>query len=124
MHYPLTDKQKAFAREYVANGENGTQAIMKTYGYKQKSASRYAYHLKKNPRISSLIQQTQDKIALKSGDAAEVVFDLMENARRDEVKLKAAQDVLNRSGIQNEAKRVDFTQYNVVLQADPRLQGD
>ena len=58
----LNNKQKVFCREYVKNGNNGTQAYMKAYpDASEESARRLASQLLTNIDIQNYIKELQDK---------------------------------------------------------------
>jgi len=55
---PLAPRQRAFVKEWLANGGNGTQAALKTYGCTtDNSAAVCAYRLLRNPKIQEVIRQ-------------------------------------------------------------------
>lgn len=58
----LNNKQKIFCREYVKNGNNGTQAYMKAYpNCSEETARRNASKLLTNTDIQNYIKELQDK---------------------------------------------------------------
>lgn len=62
----LNNNQKAFCREYVKNGNNGTKAYMKAYKTNEESARRLASKLLTNIDILEYIKELQDKLEDKS----------------------------------------------------------
>jgi len=68
----LTPKQKAFAREYVKEG-NGTQAAIKA-GYSKKAAQEIAYENLRKPQIKEVIEAKQAVLAEKAQVSAEFVI--------------------------------------------------
>ena len=69
----LSDKQVAFARHYIANGHNGTQAAIAA-GYAKAGASGTAARLNANPRVKALIASLAADIAEKSSVTPEAVI--------------------------------------------------
>jgi len=61
----LTEKEKRFCREYVANGENGTQAAI-SCGYSQVSARVTAHNLLTKHNIKKFIADWREKYAFKT----------------------------------------------------------
>ena len=56
----LTPKQKAFVREYKANGGNGTQAAIKA-GYSEKTARKIASENVTKPDIQEALKKEEKK---------------------------------------------------------------
>lgn len=53
---PLTPRQRAFVKEWLANGGNGTQAALKAYGCTtDNSAAVHASRLLRNPKVQAEI---------------------------------------------------------------------
>ena len=55
----LTDKNKEFAREYIANHYNGTQAYLKVYECSYENAARKAWGLVHKPEVQEYIKELQ-----------------------------------------------------------------
>ena len=55
----LTDKNKEFAREYIANHYNGTQAYLKVYECSYENAVRKAWGLVQKPEVQEYIKELQ-----------------------------------------------------------------
>ena len=55
----LTDKNKEFAREYIANHYNGTQAYLKVYECSYENAVRKAWSLVRKPEVQEYIKELQ-----------------------------------------------------------------
>ncbi|MBQ6349825.1 MAG: terminase small subunit [Methanobrevibacter sp.] len=79
----LTPKQKAFVREYKANGGNGTQAAIKA-GYSENTADVIATENLRKPNIKEALAQAEKKMQEKY----EYTLDDMVR-ELDDVKLKA-----------------------------------
>lgn len=79
----LTPKQKAFVREYKANGGNGTQAAIKA-GYSEKTARKIASENVTKPDIKEALAQEEKKLQEKY----EYTIDDMVR-ELDDVKMKA-----------------------------------
>ena len=79
----LTPKQKAFVREYKANGGNGTQAAIKA-GYSEKTARKIASENVTKPDIQEALKQEEKKMQEKY----EYTIDDMVR-ELDDVKMKA-----------------------------------
>lgn len=61
MQRTLDDKEKAFVKEYVENGYNGTLAVQKIYNVgKDVTACTRAIQLLKNKRVQEAIDQTEN----------------------------------------------------------------
>ena len=81
----MTDKQRLFAEEYVANGCKPAEAYMKVYKNckKERSASANASKLLTNTNISVYVRELQDKLTEKALiSAEEIVQDLIEVKNR------------------------------------------
>lgn len=79
----LTPKQKAFVREYKANGGNGTQAAIKA-GYSEKTARKIASENVTKPDIREALEKEEKKLQEKY----EYTIDDMVR-ELDDVKMKA-----------------------------------
>lgn len=79
----LTPKQKAFVREYKANGGNGTQAAIKA-GYSEDSARAISSENLTKPDIQEALKQEEKKLQEKY----EYTIDDMVR-ELDDVKMKA-----------------------------------
>ena len=76
----MTDKQRLFAEEYVANGCKPAEAYMKVYKNckKERSASANASKLLTNTNISAYVRELQDKVTEKALiSAEEIIQDLI-----------------------------------------------
>lgn len=88
----LTKKQKAFADEYLETG-NGTQAALKVYDTESvKTAATLASENIRKPKVQQYLEDKAER-------AAEVIFELLENAQNETVKLNAGKDILDRAGL-------------------------
>lgn len=67
---PLTDKQQAFARHYVANGFNATQAAVSA-GYSEDSAQVIGSENLSKPMVAEFIDQLKSKLNKKTTMTAE-----------------------------------------------------
>jgi len=76
---PLTARQEAFARNYVANGFNATQAAISA-GYSQDTAQEQSARLLSKVMIKALIAELQSKTVAKSAKGAEDVYNMAANA--------------------------------------------
>ena len=79
----LTPKQKAFVREYKANGGNGTQAAIKA-GYSENTADVIATENLRKPSIREALEKEEKKLQEKY----EYTIDDMVR-ELDDVKMKA-----------------------------------
>lgn len=79
----LTPKQKAFVREYKANGGNGTQAAIKA-GYSENTADVIATENLRKPSIKEALEKEEKKLQEKY----EYTIDDMVR-ELDDVKMKA-----------------------------------
>lgn len=101
----LTAQQQAFAREYARLG-NVLQAA-RAAGVKYPESS--GYRMMRSARVQEAIREAQGavevKLAGESTKALAILLHLMENAETDSVRLRAAQEVLDRArGRQGETK--------------------
>jgi phage terminase small subunit len=87
----LTKKQKEFADEYLETG-NGTQAALKAYDTTSENMA--AVIASGNIRKDKIKEYLESK----AERAAEVIFELLENAQNETVKLNAGKDILDRAG--------------------------
>ena len=55
----LTDRNKEFAREYIANHYNGTQAYLKVYECSYENAARKAWGLVHKPEVQEYSKELQ-----------------------------------------------------------------
>lgn len=62
----LNNNQKAFCREYVKNGNNGTKAYMKAYKTNEETARRNASRTLTNADVLEYIKELQEKLEDKS----------------------------------------------------------
>jgi phage terminase small subunit len=100
----LTKKQKKFADEYLETG-NGTKAALKAYDIKAKDKENMAAVI-----ASANIRKDKikDYLESKAERAAEVIFELLENAENETVKLNAGKDILDRAG-HKPTEKIDHT---------------
>lgn len=103
---PLTAKQEAFARNYVANGFNGFQAAVKA-GYAEESARVEASRLLTNANVAAFIEELKKPVVAKSRRGAEDVYRQAENAAFFDVR-----KVLKVRGNSVEFSVDDFAQLN------------
>lgn len=92
----MIDRDDQFVQEYVANGGNATQAAI-ACGVSKGSAPTTGYRLKR--KLSKAIQLEQ--MAIMESWAPRMLLnikELAENAESENVRLKAASDLLDRSG--------------------------
>ncbi len=101
----LTARQQAFVREYARLG-NVLQAA-RAAGVKYPESD--GYRMMRSARVQAAIKEAQGavevKLAGESAKALAILLHLMENAETDSVRLRAAQEVLDRArGRQGEAQ--------------------
>ena len=95
----LTALQDKFVDQYIANGGNGKQAAIDA-GYSEKAAAESAYVLLRKSQISQEIyRRTVEQIGLAAPKALGTIVGLIDKAKSDYVKLEAAKDILDRSGM-------------------------
>ena len=75
----LTAKQESFARHYVANGFNATQAAISA-GYSLDTAQEQSARLLSKVMMKALIADLQSKTVAKSAKGAEDVYNMAANA--------------------------------------------
>lgn len=97
----LTKKQKEFADEYLETG-NGTKAALKAYDTKkEETAAVIASENLRKPKVQAYLEDKAER-------AAEVIFELLENAQNETVKLNAGKDILDRAG-HKPTEKIDHT---------------
>lgn len=93
----LTQRQQAFVREYVRRG-NVLQAA-RAAGVR--GAESAGYRMMRNAKVQAAIAAARDgteaRLAGESAKALGILLELMENAATDSVRLRAAQEVLDRA---------------------------
>lgn len=93
----LTHRQQEFVREYVSRG-NVLQAA-RAAGVKSPESS--GYRMMRNAKVLAAIAEArggvEEKLAGESAKALAILLNLMENAETDSVRLRAAQEVLDRA---------------------------
>ncbi|MDR7867834.1 MAG: terminase small subunit [Sporomusaceae bacterium] len=93
----LTHRQQAFVREYASRG-NVLQAA-RAAGVKSPESS--GYRMMRNAKVQAAIAEVRGgveaKLAGESAKALAILLNLMENAETDSVRLRAAQEVLDRA---------------------------
>jgi len=75
----LTDRQRVFIKEYIANGNNGTQAAIKA-GYSKKAARQAAVETLSKPYIEQEKDRLMSKIADEAGCTKEFVLKRLKTA--------------------------------------------
>ncbi len=86
----LTHRQQAFVREYASRG-NVLQAA-RAAGVKSPESS--GYRMMRNAKVQAAIAEARGGVEAK---ALAILLNLMENAETDSVRLRAAQEVLDRA---------------------------
>lgn len=76
---PLTAKQEAFARFYVSNGFNATQAAISA-GYSEDTAQEQSARLLSKVMVKALISELQANTVAKSTKGAQDVYEMAANA--------------------------------------------
>jgi phage terminase small subunit len=93
----LTARQRIFVREYLRT-QNVQQAAVKA-GIK--SPASYGYRLRQNPKVQAAIAQAQSDVrwlfAQEAAEALSMLVELMANGQSDSVRLRAAQEILDRA---------------------------
>jgi phage terminase small subunit len=88
----LNNNQKAFCREYVKNGNNGTKAYMKAYKTNEENARRRASELVANSDVLEYIKELQDKLEEKDIMSAKErmkwLTEVVNNIQREEANVK------------------------------------
>ena len=95
----LSEREEAYVREYVSNGGNGTKAA-KSAGYSTKAAAGQSSRMLRNPVIQqALMREVVQQMGLAAVPALATVTKLARNAKSEYVRLEAAKDLLNRTGM-------------------------
>lgn len=92
-----TLKQQAFAKEYIANKGNGTQAILKTYDTDdEKTASVMAVENLGKPSVKNLIESMQEQYVKDSYYAYEIQKSILSQSAKDEMHWELANKIANK----------------------------
>lgn len=100
----ITDQQRLFA-DYYFELNHGTNAAIKA-GYSEKAAHVQASKMLKNPKIRAYLDELQrqrrekvlNRLASMAVEAAEMAFDLAQNADSESVRAQMIKDIMDRSG--------------------------
>jgi phage terminase small subunit len=87
----LTQKQKKFADKYLETG-NGTMAAKEAYTKSNDNCA--AVEASRTLRKDKI----QEYLANKADRASQVIFELLESAQNETVRLNAGKDILDRAG--------------------------
>lgn len=102
-----TKKQQIFIDEYVATG-NGTKAALKAYDTEDNmTAASIANENLNKPYI-------EDIVAKRLQDAKNMIYTLSQTSEKDEIKLRASQDIVDRI----EGKALQKIQQDTTLSVD------
>lgn len=94
----LTSMQAAFVEAFVSNGGQKEAAAIEA-GYSPATARSQAYELLAKPHvIQAIMSRTMNELIMQSPAAVQRLHDLL-SAKSEYVRLQAAQDVLNRTGM-------------------------
>jgi len=95
----LTSLQDKFVDEYISNGGVGSKAAIAA-GYSENTAAQSAYVLLRKPQVmQEIYRRTVEQIGLAAPKALGTIVGLIDKAKSDYVKLEAAKDILDRSGM-------------------------
>lgn len=107
----LTEKQKRFCEEYIANGFNAQQAYMVAYNKEQNNHASYPYDLLAKPQVKEYIEKRRKEIydALNI-DGMRIIQELAEMAfaAKDDkiyvptIKLRALEQLSKNLGLQTQ----------------------
>lgn len=97
----LTEKQKAFCREYVRNSGNGTQAYLKAYdGKSETAASIESSKLLRRDNITEYIatlnKPLENRIQSEREKKRQFLWDMIENTSTSDTDRLRAMDILNK----------------------------
>ena len=92
----LTEKQSAFVKEYALTG-NATRAAVKA-GYSEKTAHAKGHTLRHQLQIQ-IEDETRRLMQQAVPGALAQIVDLAASATSEQVRLQAAKDILDRSGL-------------------------
>lgn len=114
----LTEKQKRFCEEYIANGFNVQRAYMAAYNKEQNNHASYPYELIAKPHVKEYIEARRKEIYDSLNiDAMRVIQELAEMAfaSKDDkvyvptIKLRALEQLSKNLGLQNKVIEADAT---------------
>lgn len=95
----ITSLQDKFVDEYISNGGVGSKAAIKA-GYSENTAAQISYVLLRKPHImQEIYRRTVEQIGLAAPKALGTIVGLIDKAKSDYVRLEAAKDILDRSGM-------------------------
>lgn len=93
----LTKRQRAFVREFLRT--NNVLEAARQAGIK--SPASYGYRVRHNPKVKAAIVQARSDVrwlfAQEAAEALNMLVELMNSAQTDSVRLRAAQEILDRA---------------------------
>lgn len=114
----LNNNKKAFCREYVKNGNNGTQAYMKTHkNCSEESARRNASRMLTNADVQEYIKELQDKLEeeaiMTAKERMKWLTEVVNDIQQEETNVKIAdsgeiKSVLKKADLQTKMKAIDI----------------
>lgn len=120
----LTDKNKEFAREYISNHYNGTQAYLKVYECSYENAVRKAWSLVRKPEVQEYIKELQkERVEALNISADRVLDELAQMAfaeKGDEdypanIKVRALDLLQKQMGLQSQKIEANVNQETTIV---------
>ena len=120
----LTDRNKEFAREYIANHYNGTQAYLKVYECSYENAARKAWGLVHKPEVQEYIKELQkERVEALNISADRLLEELSEMAFAEKgdddytasIKLKAIELIQKQLGLQSQKIEANVNQETTIV---------
>lgn len=97
MTRPLTEKQQVFVKEYARTQDAVHAARMAGV----KHPGKHAHRMLRSAAVKEAVERGlkgPGRLGLEADNALETLYDLMANATTDAVRLRAAQEILDRAG--------------------------
>lgn len=122
----LTNKEKAFCEEYIANGHNATQAYLTAYGCAYNTAHKQGYLQLRKPELKQYINELQkqafeaacinaERVALKLGEIA--FADKKDEYYNVTAQLKALDLLQKQLGLQKQKLEAEInTDINITIE--------
>ena len=120
----LTDKNKEFAREYISNHYNGTQAYLKVYECSYENAVRKAWALVRKPEVQEYIKELQkERVEALNISADRLLEELAQMAfaeKGDEdypanIKVRALDLLQKQMGLQSQKLEANVNQETTIV---------
>ncbi len=93
----ICDRKKEFARLYVENGGDGTQAAIEA-GYSKRTAKNKQWELRQEPAVKEEIREQQIKLFTESSVKAQKTLVGLLDSKSETVRYNASRELLAQAG--------------------------